>query len=522
MAIKADFLRRLLIVWTLALAFFQFSENTADPDLWAHTLFGEQIIASGHIQKTETFSWTAYGQPWINHEVLAEVALGGAHLLAGGLGILLLKMLVGFATFGLALRLALESLSAEWKPVAWLVGALAVVEISFGFAARPQIFTVLGLALEFWLIRRVTEGNWGWAIALPLLFLVWINTHGGVIAGLFLLFVAAGANLLQRKPSLALWVAAPVSAAMTLVNPWGLELPRSIIEADTWNRSDILEWRATPFGWDHAAVFILLALAVLSFALSRRPRLLWEMAICAILGVLSVRTVRHTPLFSLAALAFVPPHLADVLDRYRGHFARLFDLAQSAGALVFLTASAATMIAAAFFLHKTNPFTMEAPRNEYPIAAVQFIRERNLTGNGLMFFDWGELCLWELPHVAVSMDGRMDTCYSHALIEEHWKFYNGEQVDKNILDLDRADLALLPRNLAGAAALAARPGWQPVYLDDLAVVLVRDPRRFPQLPREGLPVRGPANATFGRAPFPNKPSPRVSLSSRATPHNPLG
>ena len=59
-----------------ALVFYNFSENTVDPDLWGHTLFGQEMIASGKLDKTEPYSWTANHGPWINHEVLAEVALG--------------------------------------------------------------------------------------------------------------------------------------------------------------------------------------------------------------------------------------------------------------------------------------------------------------------------------------------------------------------------------------------------------------------------------------------------------------
>jgi hypothetical protein len=227
------------------------------------------------------------------------------------------------------------------------------------------------------------------------------------------------------------------------------------------------------------------------------------------LGILAVRTVRHTPLFSLAAAAFVPPHLADVIERYRESFARLLALLQTRVVGYLLALSGAGMILAAFYLHKENPLTMEAPRDEYPLGAIRFIREHEISGNALMFFDWGEESLWELPKVAVSMDGRMDTCYSRALIEEHWKFYNGDAVDQKILDIDRADLALLPRNLAGTAALAKRAGWQAVYVDKLAAVLVRDAGRFLRLPKTGLPVRGASGVTVGRAPFPEKPPERV-------------
>jgi hypothetical protein len=128
----------------------------------------------------------------------------------------------------------------------------------------------------------------------------------------------------------------------------------------------------------------------------------------------------------------------------------------------------------------------------------------------LVFFDWGEQCLWELPQCAPSIDGRWETCYPRDLIPEHWKFYNGDPVDKKILDIDKADVALLPVNLAGAAALSGKYGWRAVYFDSLAVVLVRNPRRYPQLPAH-LPEAGPLSATAGRAAFPDGHPVRLGL-----------
>ena len=75
-------------------------------------------------------------------------------------------------------------------------------------------------------------------------------------------------------------------------------------------------------------------------------------------------------------------------------------------------------------------------------------------------------------------------------------------MDGKILDIGKANLALLPVDLAGAETLAREPGWQAVYKDSLAVVLVREPRRYPRLTPEKLPVVGAPDAAQGRAPFP--------------------
>src|SRR5690242_13614739 len=138
----------------LLLAVFQFSENTVDPDLWGHVVFGQHMLQTHSIPKVDIYSWTAGGQPWINHEWVAEIILALFYKAWGGSGILLLKMAVGLAAFAVCLRLGAQSLSWPARFVAWGFAALAVVEISYGFAARPQIFTALFLSLELLLLQQ--------------------------------------------------------------------------------------------------------------------------------------------------------------------------------------------------------------------------------------------------------------------------------------------------------------------------------------------------------------------------------
>ncbi len=530
---NASTLRRAFCLCVLCLAVFQFSENTVDPDLWAHVLFGQHFLQTGALMPTDPYSWTANGHAWINHEVGAETALGLAHRWWGGTGLLLLKMAVGLLTFGIALSLATRPMERSARPVAWAFGALAVVEISFGFAARPQIFTALALAVQLWIIQQIHRGRWQWALALPPLFVLWINTHGGALAGVMLLFVTAAATtaqcLLQRRSPAAigagsdkesaprvvatLWISAVIATASLLVNPWGMGLVRWLIGSVLWLRPEIGEWNSTVPGWDHAAFFFCAALALMEFLWSRRPRSWWQIAVTAVLGLMAFRSVRHTPLFCIAALAFVPPHLADVLQRFRAHFRRWDELGQQPGVRKMLTAilllASAGILAAAFTLHKERAWTMEVPRQQYPASAVQFIRENGLRGNLLVFFDWGEMCIWELPDSRVSLDGRLDTCYPREVITAHWRFYTGEPATGTVLDLECADFALLPVNLPGALMLVKQQGWQPAYMDNLAVVLVKNPGQFPKLDGLKLPIQGGPQATEGRTPFPASPSLRI-------------
>jgi hypothetical protein len=197
-----------------------------------------------------------------------------------------------------------------------------------------------------------------------------------------------------------------------------------------------------------------------------------------------------------------------VLQRYRASYQRFEELFQIKAVqrilTVVLALASAGIIFATCALHKKHFWTMEIPRAQYPVAAIQFIRQHDLHGNLLVFFDWGEMCIWDLPDSPVSIDGRLDSVFSPAVIDAHWKFYNGEPFDTNVLNLARADYALLPTHLVGAAMLAQNDKWHAVYYDYCAVVLVKNPAQFPKLAGLALPIQGPPTATEGREAFPNR------------------
>src|SRR5581483_7860273 len=93
----------------------------------------------------------------INHELLAEVALAQVYSLFSGPGVLLLKIAIGILTLWFCWRGSQRKLAWPERAWAWVFAAVAVVEISFGFAARPQIFTALFLAIELLLIQKILE-----------------------------------------------------------------------------------------------------------------------------------------------------------------------------------------------------------------------------------------------------------------------------------------------------------------------------------------------------------------------------
>jgi hypothetical protein len=527
-----------LVATVAALALLHVSPNTTDPDLWGHVLFGYRALSLGNVERVEPFSWTAAGEPWINHEVLAEVALALAHKAGGGSGLLVLKIVVGMLAMGIAVALGAEERTREGRLTTWAVGAACAVEVGFGFAARPQIFTAVFLVALIGILR-IALGGAGrpfWLLAVPLLFVPWFNTHGGAILGLTLLAAASLAVTADRllpmgwlrarfppappRVAVSLWAATALALAASVCTPWGTQLPRWLIRSVFWSRPEIAEWNPPALSWDHA-IFPIVAVAwVATLLFSRRPARLWESAMVAVLLVAAGRHVRHTPLFCLVAAATLPAPLLDCGRRALPHCPGLIRMVRNRTAVLACTTGLWLLTAAALitaFLSSARPFTMTVPVSQYPVHAVQFIEKSGLRGNLLVHFDWGEMCLWSLPQCRVSIDGRLDTCYPRHVIDAHWRIYETGRAPTQSLDMAQADIALLRTDTTGTAVLAADPSWTTVYRSYLATVLVRN--------RDGNPAPDSPVVTHkeegigpGRFAFPEcAPRERLPARSERTP-----
>ena len=82
-----------LLIASSAVYFFSFI--TADPDLWGHIKFGEDLWLNGKLVRFDPYSFTAYGQPWINHEWLTELIFYCIYFYLGDSGLLFGKLAIG-------------------------------------------------------------------------------------------------------------------------------------------------------------------------------------------------------------------------------------------------------------------------------------------------------------------------------------------------------------------------------------------------------------------------------------------
>ena len=85
-----SWLERAVLVVALLACVLWVDGNVADPDLWGHVQFGRDALAEG-LPSTTTYSYTAEGHRWINHEILAELLVALGMDMIGPTGLLICK-----------------------------------------------------------------------------------------------------------------------------------------------------------------------------------------------------------------------------------------------------------------------------------------------------------------------------------------------------------------------------------------------------------------------------------------------
>jgi hypothetical protein len=73
-SVSAGWLPRAVFTAMLLTCAVAVSPNLPDPDLWGHVQYGRDLMVDG-LPATTTYSYSAIGYRWINHENLAELLL---------------------------------------------------------------------------------------------------------------------------------------------------------------------------------------------------------------------------------------------------------------------------------------------------------------------------------------------------------------------------------------------------------------------------------------------------------------
>ena len=187
-------------------------------DLAYQVRAGELMLESRSVLQADPFTFTAFGQPWLNQQWGAGVVLALVHGLTGWAGLVVLRALVVAAAVGLVTVAASRWLAPRSAALVALAGFLVGIA---ALGLRAQLFGVVlfaaVLAILAWRERRP---RLAWAI--PLLVLAWANIHGSFFLGPAAVALALVEDVAARRPVLrGLLPVLGLSMLASCVTPFG-------------------------------------------------------------------------------------------------------------------------------------------------------------------------------------------------------------------------------------------------------------------------------------------------------------
>ncbi len=465
-------------------------QPAADGDTWWHLKSGQLIWESGEMLRTDPFSHTMAGQPWINHGWLAQVIFWPVYQIGGLAGLSLLVAVLVTAAWALVYE------RCEGQPyVAAFAALLGAIASSVIWTARPQIITLLLASITAWLLDRFRRTGTGWVWLIPPLVAVWANCHGGWVVALILLGChvigesldrlvgagdAAGPNWRTVRTLVAVAVA---SALLAGLNPYGFRM--WVYPLETVNigplQAFIQEWSSPDF---HRLIFHpfiwLLLLALAAMALSRRRASWIDLALVAAFGYLSLLAGRNVALFALVTAPILADYGSDALRAWpqlrpivhpplRPPNRLQVALNATLLGLVVLGAGAKTLVV----LARVDDATVWG--EGLPVAAVDWLAGNPQSGQMLNSYNWGGYLIWALyPDEPVFVDGRTDL-YSldSRILEDYATVHWIRPGWREVLDRYGVGFVLTERTGLLDVLLAETDDWEQVYADGVASIYRR-------------------------------------------------
>jgi hypothetical protein len=463
------------------------SRSVGDPDVWWHLKTGQLIAQTKAVPRTDPFSFTRAGYPWVAHEWLSELLIYAIFRIGswGGL-IVVFALAVSAAFFLVYLRSAPDPYSSG---VIVLWGAWATAPM---WGVRPQMISLLLTSLWLLILER-SERNprllW-WTLPLTVL---WVNLHAAFALGLALiLFFLAGEFLEQAtsrtRPNPARLRALAITFLFNLLlvplNPNGAKMYLYPVETlrSKAMQDFITEWASPNF--HHAAYlpFLLLLLATTaSLAWSRlrvRPH---DILLLMVSTFAALSSVRMIPFFVMIAVPILsrPVESWARADRPRLDQPRRDQLRLSRRVptpygtllnLLILLSLAGFVGFQVIHVVRRQP-QLEAQR--FPAGAVAYLQAHPPAGPLFNLYDWGGYLIWELyPQTPVFIDGRADL-YGESLMQQFGDTYDLKRDWQKTLQRWRIRTVIVLPDSALGVALRHAPGWEVGYSDSHAVVLER-------------------------------------------------
>ena len=475
-------IRNLFLIILFSSIFYLTLRPIIDPDFWWHLRTGQIMEQTKAILRTDPFSWTARGNPWITHEWLSELFINQIYKV-GSYQLLTLSfsLFITVSLFFSYLRCPTES-----KPYiagfSLLLGALASGPL---WGVRPQMITLLFTSIFLYLLDRYRKnGQLGTLIPIPLIMLFWVNLHAGYILGIaveityilgwmielaVLKFWKKGSIDKTTKDKFLILVGLLGASLLVMpINPAGLRIFTYPFQTlfDPAMQKYIQEWLSPDFHQLMWQPFALLMLALIGAGMIGKHRISITKIILTLgFGFAALRSVRHVPLFAIVAIPVLAEQFSSVI--------KIYPSAQAPSCLLrwinTIIISAITLVMI-LTLTKLPGNQQEAEAINYPQGAIEWILKNKPQGKLFNSYNWGGYLIWRLyPDYPVYIDGRADL-YGGKFLSNYFDIYSAKSGWEKELDQENIQIVLVESDSKLADAMQQSSAWNITYEDKLSVV----------------------------------------------------
>lgn len=478
-----------LVMWITFLAVFAMAARVSvDTDTWWHLRTGQWIVENRSIPQTDPFSYTRAGETWQYPGWLVQVPLYGWYHI-GGPGALNLWT-AGMVTLAFVFVWFTLSGGPFLRSFAIILGATVAAVY---WAARPYMATFLLAAIFLWILedfrwRKVDRLWW-----LPVLMVVWVNSHAGFLAGILLWGVYLTYALVQwlssrlwqkgrepdhRQSLIRLLLVGALMIAVVLINPFGPAMYLYAFKTvgigalkdyiQEWQSPDFHALNVQPFAW-----LVLLTLGVVGA--SRKRLALTDFLLFTGFAYMGLLAGRNVALFALVAPVVLTRHAAPLLAALGRKFGyrQLAMNGRGARKKGYLNWGLLVLIVLAVAIKSISVLPRlvneAAFRQGLPVGAVEYLQQAKPPGRLFNSYNWGGYLLWALPEYPVFIDGRTDL-YMDEVIDQWLQVARAEDGWQQVLEDYDVRLVLIEQDSMLDRVLEYESGWTPIYADNQAVI----------------------------------------------------
>jgi len=447
--------------------------DTVQGDTWWALRAGKDMWITHRVIRTDSYSYTAYGDPWPDHAWLYQVLLYGVYVI----GKLPLVSVVNAAIATAAVAIARPPGRVTWANLVAMTPVIALVSLSW--AVRPQVVSLLMLAV---IIRLIHRERWRTIVAVMLL---WANLHAGVVLGGLVLGGATMASLLAwligrrasaergralRARFVSLIVTSVAAAGATLINPMGWGLWRYIATSSRRPGEEwIAEWQPSwTAPWLTAWFWVWSGLLLLLLLLRWRRLLQWPVLLgigmALALTPLAWMSMRNISPFGIVTL----PLVVSLMQR-RAVLSLEVPVAERPGSVMPGAKIMVGLASIAMVVSVVRTLQSPASLGWYPMSSEIAHAIESCPGQVFTTYNGGAYLIWFTPGKKVFVDNRQDPFSADILNagvgQGDWTKY----FDRYGIKCAALNLMADPQQIVELGALR---GWPIVHADSQWVVLI--------------------------------------------------